>query len=1028
MSAENTIHGLWIGRRLSKLENLTLRSFVRHGHEFNLWAYDELEEKLPPGVTLRDASLILPRERIFLKAETDPAAGVGRKSYGPFSDLFRYKLLLDHGGIWVDMDLTCLRPFDFREPYVFRAHPIGLMGNLIKVPPASELMRLTYEHANKVANEDISWLTLNKILCKYAQLLQLTPYIRKDIINEGSLADAITGFAGSRYRAPPPNWYGIHWGNEFWGAQTTNHTAATGKFVTKDKPVTGSLLYELYRTHGLIDRREPGEAVVAKPRLVASSLIKDENAPSFATAPHATSAKAPRRTFNMLVPTLARGGAERIVLDIGSALADDADIDVFIYVRAKTPTSHEVSARNNLFVIYLDDPGAPGLVDVANRLVERGNPVIFTHLIRRQHLEVLWRAGIATVPVIHNSRQGWEEPPGSYDHANVPFVVACADSVKAEIDQIGCPAPVLTVRHEISLSPSPRELMTSRKKIRSAWGIADETLVIGMVGQFKSQKAYTRAVRVLARVQEFVPAKLMIVGGWDHKYGAGRTTFEATMRMAVDLGVSADMILIGEATDPVPYLAAFDVFLNTSIYEGLSVSIMEAIVCGCPLVVSAVGGVSEICPPDAVLVRDPADIESYVAGILQVAIREIRSLPARRHEPDLIARIWLELNRVALNLFKPCYPESNGTLFVVDGLHVGGPAISLARMLSATARRSRVGVAVLNGASVSELEHDIGEAGATVIQLPAGTYMSRTAGLLLDILAMGNYRSVCFWNTPPELKLLLGKLLEHSRIELIDVSPGPMLFDEIDAASDFQRRIAFTSDQYFGQLNRFIALHESGAPSSNRRKVAQLSVIPLGVPPPDRFIPLPPPNMLAPAHIDPSLAIGTVTRLVPYKRVELLLEAMAILVRDYPGASLTIVGGPDATTTDYALDLRHRAQQLGLENVFFVGNYLDVNRFLALWKVFVLSGERQGCPNASLEAMAMGLPVIAFDSGGLREQIVDGKTGYLVKSPEEMAKRLKALLRSPKLGRRLGTEARARVRSKFSLERSAKAFAEVIDI
>jgi glycosyltransferase involved in cell wall biosynthesis len=185
--------------------------------------------------------------------------------------------------------------------------------------------------------------------------------------------------------------------------------------------------------------------------------------------------------------------------------------------------------------------------------------------------------------------------------------------------------------------------------------------------------------------------------------------------------------------------------------------------------------------------------------------------------------------------------------------------------------------------------------------------------------------------------------------------------------------------------------------------------------------------MLLPARFNPALAIGTVTRLVPYKHVELLLETMAILVRDFPEASLTIVGGPDASSTEYAMDLRRKAHELLLGNIFFVGSYPDVNRFLARWKIFVLAGERQGCPNASLEAMAMGLPVVAFDSGGLREQVVNGKTGYIVRTPDEMAKRLKSLLRDSDFRRRLGTEARRRAREKFSLERSAKAFAEVID-
>jgi len=47
----NAIHGLWIGRHLSKLEKLTLHSFLKHGHEFNLWVYDELVEPLPPELS-----------------------------------------------------------------------------------------------------------------------------------------------------------------------------------------------------------------------------------------------------------------------------------------------------------------------------------------------------------------------------------------------------------------------------------------------------------------------------------------------------------------------------------------------------------------------------------------------------------------------------------------------------------------------------------------------------------------------------------------------------------------------------------------------------------------------------------------------------------------------------------------------------------------------------------------------------------------------------------------------------------------
>ena len=106
------VHGLWIGPKLSPLELLTLNSFVRWGHEFNLWLYDPPETPLPAGAHPRDATRILPRERIFRKRMRDPETGVGKGSVSPFSDLFRYKLLYELGGVWVDMDVTCLRPFN----------------------------------------------------------------------------------------------------------------------------------------------------------------------------------------------------------------------------------------------------------------------------------------------------------------------------------------------------------------------------------------------------------------------------------------------------------------------------------------------------------------------------------------------------------------------------------------------------------------------------------------------------------------------------------------------------------------------------------------------------------------------------------------------------------------------------------------------------------------------------------------------------------------------------------------------------
>jgi hypothetical protein len=63
---------------------------------------------------LRDAADILPRDSIFCLS-----ARLRKGSYSAFSNVFRYQLVLDRGGWWVDTDLVCLKAFDFDDEFVF---------------------------------------------------------------------------------------------------------------------------------------------------------------------------------------------------------------------------------------------------------------------------------------------------------------------------------------------------------------------------------------------------------------------------------------------------------------------------------------------------------------------------------------------------------------------------------------------------------------------------------------------------------------------------------------------------------------------------------------------------------------------------------------------------------------------------------------------------------------------------------------------------------------------------------------------
>jgi glycosyl transferase-like sugar-binding protein/alpha 1,4-glycosyltransferase len=109
-SALPLIQMFWHGRPLSRIERLSMASFVANGHAVHLHTYEAVEG-IPSGVTLKDARTILPATSIFHHAKSGSIAA--------FADLFRYRLLYEQGGIWADTDMVCLQPLNYSTTEVF---------------------------------------------------------------------------------------------------------------------------------------------------------------------------------------------------------------------------------------------------------------------------------------------------------------------------------------------------------------------------------------------------------------------------------------------------------------------------------------------------------------------------------------------------------------------------------------------------------------------------------------------------------------------------------------------------------------------------------------------------------------------------------------------------------------------------------------------------------------------------------------------------------------------------------------------
>lgn len=158
--------------------------------------------------------------------------------------------------------------------------------------------------------------------------------------------------------------------------------------------------------------------------------------------------------------------------------------------------------------------------------------------------------------------------------------------------------------------------------------------------------------------------------------------------------------------------------------------------------------------------------------------------------------------------------------------------------------------------------------------------------------------------------------------------------------------------------------------------------------------------------------VGTMRALKDHKT---FLRAGAIIRRQFPDVHLLLVGGGELRA-----DLERLAEELSIaQATTFAGERSDVPDLLALMNVFILTSETEGLPNAVLEAMATGLPVVATSVGGVPELVLDGETGYLipVHNPELLAEKVMHLLGEPKLAETMGATARAMAVERFSCER-----------
>lgn len=164
-----------------------------------------------------------------------------------------------------------------------------------------------------------------------------------------------------------------------------------------------------------------------------------------------------------------------------------------------------------------------------------------------------------------------------------------------------------------------------------------------------------------------------------------------------------------------------------------------------------------------------------------------------------------------------------------------------------------------------------------------------------------------------------------------------------------------------------------------------------------------------------TLLIGAIGRLVWQKGFEHLVQAVPKVMNKFPQTKVLIVG--EGPLRD---NLEALAQKLRIEKHIIFANFRsDVKEILSALDILIVPSLLEGFPMVTLEGMAMAKPIIATAIDGIREQIIDLKSGILIppRDPDAITDAIIRLRKDRNFAQNLGLEARLRVEEHFTVEK-----------
>ena len=328
-----------------------------------------------------------------------------------------------------------------------------------------------------------------------------------------------------------------------------------------------------------------------------------------------------------LVLSLSPGGTERLVIELCRRLATDVDT-VVCCLDEPGEWSSEVSKLNIPVVSLARQPGFhPSLsVRLGDALKAHKIEVVHCHHYSPYVYGVL-------AAVLHPSVRVVFTEHGRLHGAGISTkrrlinpvlsrwparIYAVSAALKQDMVAEGFPERSIEVLYN-GIELGPRLRPADRAAMRASLSLPDDALVIGSVGRLDPVKNLVALLEARAILHGRFPGARIVVAG----DGPER---QALIDRAHALGLSDVTHLTGYRTDVRAVMAAFDVYVNCSTYEGVSLTILEAMAAGLPVVATAVGG-----NPEVVVEQETGLLIDQRPQTIASAIATLASNPARRH-------------------------------------------------------------------------------------------------------------------------------------------------------------------------------------------------------------------------------------------------------------------------------------------------------------------------------------------------------------------------------------------------------------